>query len=294
MSKEMEQKVKNLQASLDAAPPEWVVTFGDMMSLLLCFFVLLLSFSNTDKQKYKEVAGSLAKAFGIQRQIKAFESPNGENLIAKNFDMQFLATKTRELLGKETKKEKKAFEKKIKKEIETRFKNIRNKIAVIVGKNNVTIRLMGGATFDSGKATLNPKMIPLLKQIGSALKGGKGEIIICGHTDNRPVRGKYSSNLRLSIARAATVAEFLINRTHIKPSRISTMGFGQFRPIASNDTPEGRRKNRRVEITLSTSAFPGAEKEMKKKVKREMIKKMIIPPIKKTHTYKIVRQPIPK
>ncbi len=290
MSEELEQKAKNLQALLDAAPPEWVVTFGDMMSLLLCFFVLLLSFSNMDKQKYKEVAGSLAKAFGIQRRIKAFDSPKGNKLIARNFDMQFLATKKRELLGKETKKEKEAFEKKIKKEIETRFKNIKDKIDIIVGKDNVTIRLMGGATFDSGKATLNPRMIPLLKEIGLSLRGGKGEIIIRGHTDNRPVKGKYSSNLRLSIARAATVAEFLINRTHIKPSRISTMGFGEFRPLASNDTPEGRRKNRRVEITLTTSSFPGAEKEMEK----EALKKLILPPLKKPSVYKIVRQPIPK
>jgi chemotaxis protein MotB len=119
-----------------------------------------------------------------------------------------------------------------------------------------TIRVMGETAFDSGKSDIRPEMIPLLEKIGSALRGRKGEIIVCGHTDNVPVKsGPFKSNLRLSIARAATVAEFLINRTMIEPSRISTMGFGEYRPLVSNDTPEERQKNRRMEITLTTSAF---------------------------------------
>ncbi len=245
MSSELEQQLKNVKAELDASPPAWVVTFGDMMSLLLCFFVLLLSFSETDKQLYKEVAGSLAQAFGIQREIKALDSPKGQKMIAKDFDMQHIATREKEEFGKE-----------IKKEIETHFKDIKDKIQVEVSKDKVTIRMMGETAFDSGKSDIRPEMMPLLEKIGSILRGGKGEIIVCGHTDNIPVKsGPFQSNLRLSIARAATVAEFLINHTGIEPSRISTMGFGEYRPLVSNDTPEGRQKNRRVEITLTTSAF---------------------------------------
>jgi chemotaxis protein MotB len=261
MSAALEQKLKNTQAALDSAPPDWVVTFGDLMSLLLCFFVLLLSFSETDKAIYKEVAGSLSKAFGIQRKIKTFDSPKGEKIIAKNFDMQHLATKDKKELGKEIKREKDKFAEKINKEIETHFKGIKDKIEVEVGKENVTIRMMGETAFASGKAEILPAMRPLIEKTGAALKGGKGEIIVCGHTDNLPVRGgKYESNLRLSIARAAMVGEFLIKRIGIQPSRIVTMGFGQYRPLVSNNTPAGRSKNRRVEITLTTSAFPSVEK----------------------------------
>jgi len=70
--------------------PDWMVTFGDLMALLLCFFVLLLSFSETDRAKYKEVAGSLEKAFGIQRKTPAWDSPKGQSLIARDFDKELL------------------------------------------------------------------------------------------------------------------------------------------------------------------------------------------------------------
>jgi chemotaxis protein MotB len=80
-----------------------------------------------------------------------------------------------------------------------------------------------------------------------------GDIIIAGHTDNVPVRGgPFQSNLKLSIARAATVAQFMLDQTAIDPKRISTMGFGEYRPIADNTSELGRRKNRRVEIIVGT------------------------------------------
>ena len=79
MSEEIIQK----QELEEEGAPAWVVTFGDLMSLLLCFFVLLLSFSEMDKAKYKEVMGSLAKAFGVQRKIKAFQTPKGVKMIAE-------------------------------------------------------------------------------------------------------------------------------------------------------------------------------------------------------------------
>ena len=74
----------------DKGAPRWVVTFGDLMSLLLCFFVLLLSFSEMDRQKYKMVAGSMAKAFGIQREIKAYDSPKGATMVSLSFDQDLV------------------------------------------------------------------------------------------------------------------------------------------------------------------------------------------------------------
>ena len=80
----------------------------------------------------------------------------------------------------------------------------------------------------------------------------KGEIIIAGHTDNVPlIGGQFKSNLGLSMARAGSVAEYLLKSTSIDPKRLSTMGFGEYRPLASNDTEAGRQKNRRVEIIVS-------------------------------------------
>ena len=77
---------------IDPGAPKWVVTFGDLMSLLLCFFVLLLSFSEMDRQKYKQVAGSLEKAFGVQRKAKVMDIPKGMKMIAKDFDQEIIIT----------------------------------------------------------------------------------------------------------------------------------------------------------------------------------------------------------
>jgi len=244
---------------LEEGAPAWVVTFGDLMSLLLCFFVLLLSFSEMDKAKYKEVSGSLAKAFGVQRKVKAFEAPKGIKMISRDFDQELIPARPREEFIAMQQREK--IGKALKKEVETRFRDLQDLIQVEVGEKEVTIRLMGETTFDSGKADIKAQMVPLLLKIGSVLADGKGEVIIAGHTDNVPVYGgPYGSNLKLSIARAATVAEFLLAKSAIPASRVSTMGFGKYRPIESNDTDEGRKRNRRVEIILRAPDSPKPQK----------------------------------
>lgn len=224
--------------------PGWVVTFGDLMSLLLCFFVLLLSFSQTDAQKYKEVAGSLQKAFGIQRDTPAWDSPKGDNIIARAFDRELNLVK--DVDGDKFKKE-------LIQKIKSLFPDdIKDLVSVDNENGKIVIRMMGETTFDSGKAEIRATTRPLLIKIAQVLKKAKGEIIIAGHTDNVPVTGgRFKSNLDLSIARAASVADLFINAAGFDPKRIATMGFGEYRPFKSNATWEGRQANRRVEIILS-------------------------------------------
>jgi len=243
----------------DKGAPRWVVTFGDLMSLLLCFFVLLLSFSEMDRQKYKMVAGSMAKAFGIQRETKAYDSPKGATIVSLSFDQdlvpqhkreEYIALQAMEALGEE-----------LKKALEGKLKGLEDKVEIEVNGNQTMIRLQGGATFDSGRARIKPSMVPILDEIGRRLKTTDGDIIVAGHTDNVPIYGgRYESNLKLSIGRAAEVAEFMIDQVGIPPERISTMGFGKYRPAYTNDTEEGREKNRRVEIVLT--AIPKSHIEM--------------------------------
>jgi chemotaxis protein MotB len=235
-----EELIQNNPIQEEGAPA-WVVTFGDLMSLLLCFFVLLLSFSEMDRKKYKIVSGSLANAFGIQRETPVFDSPKAQKIIGKDFDQAVIVNKIQEKLVKP-----------IIVEIENNFQEMKDLIEVDVSENQVAIRLMGETTFELGKAKIRPQMIPLLVKIGALLKGTRGEIIIAGHTDNLPLRGgPYKSNLGLSMARAASVADFFLKKASIEPKKISTMGFGKHRPLASNDTRQGREKNRRVEIILT-------------------------------------------
>ena len=226
---------------VDPGAPKWVVTFGDLMSLLLCFFVLLLSFSEMDRQKYKQVAGSLEKAFGVQRKMRVMEIPKGMKIIARDFDQEIIETRIREDLGKE-----------IDDMLSSQLEEYKDQIALEANENEVIIRLMGESTFDSGKVEIREKLKPLLMRVAKILEKDGGDIVVAGHTDNVPIRsGPYKTNLRLSIARAAAVAEYILGHSKIDAKRISTMGFGEYRPIESNLNARGREKNRRVEIILS-------------------------------------------
>jgi chemotaxis protein MotB len=236
----MSEEVQPIAEEEEEGAPAWVVTFGDLMSLLLCFFVLMLSFSEMDRNKYRVVSGSLANAFGIQRKIPVFESPKGQKMIAREFDQAIILTRIEDVIDP------------ILSELENEFKELRGFVDIEVKENEVTIRLLGEATFDTAEAKIRPPFIPLLLKIGEVLSATRGEIIIAGHTDNVPYKGgRFGSNLGLSIARAGSVAEFLLRTSSIDPRRISTMGFGEYRPLNSNDTPQGRQKNRRVEIIVT-------------------------------------------
>jgi len=225
---------------IEEGAPMWVVTFGDLMSLLMCFFVLLLSFSEMDRNKYRIVSGAMKNAFGIQRKKPVFESPRGQKMIAKEFDQAIVLMKVQDIINP------------IKQELEDEFQEFKDSVEIAVKDEEITIRMMGEATFDTGRAVLKKNFTLLLLKIGEVLGKTKGEIIIAGHTDNVPLNGgPYRSNLGLSMARAGSVAEYLLKSKSIDPQRLSTMGFGEYRPLESNDTEQGRQKNRRVEIIVS-------------------------------------------
>ena len=265
--------------------PKWTVTFADLMSLLLCFFILLLSFSETDPKKYKEVAGSLEQAFGVQRQWEVFKMPVGMKMVARDFDQSLLQVRVsedyrvqkntlRKKISSDTSKKKpniypknkgteesdkkaEADAHKLEQEIKKEFNTTKGEIQVKAKGGDISISLMGGSTFDSGSSDIKPDTASILEKIGNFLKQRDGEIVIAGHTDNIPIsNSKFKSNLELSAGRSAAVAQFFISHGIIGADRIATMGFGEHRPLAPNETPEDREKNRRVEILLTKLPEP--------------------------------------
>ena len=129
--------------------PAWMVTFGDLMSLLLCFFILMLSFSEMDRNKYRVVSGSLKNAFGMQRKKPVFESPKGQKMVAKEFDQAIILIKVHDVVDS------------IRDEMEDEFQEFKKYVEVSVEQNQVTIRLLGEATFDTGQAMLKKEFVPL-------------------------------------------------------------------------------------------------------------------------------------
>ena len=208
----------------------WAVTYGDLMSYLMIFFLILFSFgisrpsaeSSKDRRLQETLVG-IQKIFGGKGSSAAFERAvkreKEESMVA-----QLKEAMDRQDLSQYAK-------------IETWDKKIR-------------LVLAEGVLFDSGKADLRPGALHILTTVTEQLRTVPNPIVIEGHTDDVPVRaGRYSSNWELSMARAYSVMRFL--ETHgVPPQRLSGSGYGEHHPIADNKTPEGRAKNRRIEVDL--------------------------------------------
>jgi len=154
--------------------------------------------------------------------------------------------------------------------IEEAMRKEQVKVEVKVVRDGMTITLQEQGQhvfFESGRAELAPDFIAVMDKIAVPLLGlsEKHEILVEGHTDNVPVRqgSAYPSNWELSTARATNVVRYLVSQKDFKPQRVSAVGYGEYRPVASNDAPENRSKNRRVVFFVKNNAPSGAEKAKK-------------------------------
>lgn len=229
--------------------PAWVVSFADLLCLLLCFFVLLLSFSLTDVVKFKNLAGSMEQAFGAPRKELPPDTPKGIKMLARDVEQAFI-----EHTRVDTDGSKRA-------SLEDTAAQLRKLLAPLEAEglveletqeHSLVMRLPGHTTFDSGKAEIKPDMVPILRAVGDIVGRTAHDIFVAGHTDNVPMRGGiYKSNLELSAARAASVVDFFVSQGLVPPDRVATMGFGEYRPLVPNASEAQRRRNRRVEIVLT-------------------------------------------
>ena len=249
--------------------PAWLGTFADLMSLLMCFFVLLLSFSEMDVLKFKQLAGSMREAFGIQRDIKTKVIPKGTSIIAKEFSpgrptptalkvMRQHTTDDRKNNldfrngDKSEDQKRKAAEKRLKQLKQALKDQIDKGIIEVTGDNERTIiRIREKGTFASGSATLNSSFGPIMKKIAGAVAKTPGLIHVSGHTDDIPIHTyKFRSNWELSSARAVSILEEILKYQDIPNTRIVIQGYADTRPLVPNTTAQNRAINRRVEIEV--------------------------------------------
>lgn len=251
--------------------PAWQSTFADLMNLLLCFFVLLFSMSTVDAQKFELIAASFNQTFSI---FSAGATAIGDGVLISNgvsqlnqLDDYINSTgydaegetipedlKTAEELMEEAQME---ASEKLAEQVQEALeeKNLEDNIEIQFTAQYVQLTLNGALLFDSGSVELKSDSLPILNQVGIILqKYSSGTIEIEGHTDNVPMSGaKYSNNDELSDGRALSVFNYLIENTSLNPADIKHSGRGEYVPIADNSTPEGRSKNRRVEIRIYNS-----------------------------------------
>jgi len=224
--------------------PAWIVTFADLSTLMLTFFVLLLSFANMDIVKFQEMLGSVQDAFGVQKKIK------GNYQATSSSDAPGEPGASTEGKGGKTEEEQNADVANAISRSVVQSKQSES-ISISVGAHGVMVRVKGGYFFDPGKAILKEKSIIFLESIAKVLKEIPFKVKVEGHTDNIPISTPvFPSNWELSAIRATTVLRYLIEKQGIQARRLTAIGYGDNKPIAPNDTPEGRGRNRRVEFVF--------------------------------------------
>lgn len=294
-------------------PEPWMSTFSDMMTLLMCFFVLLFSMSTVDAAKFEEVAKSFQSTFSIFKggaqaigdgilvsngvsqlnMLDEFINSSGKTAEADAKDPEKLdkteqasadvaptdastaaAMEAAEVLGltqqevqdlKETVEQIEEEKLKLSEALAERIEEavaenmIEDKVDVSVNADYVLLTFNGAFLFDSGKADLKADALPVLNKVGVILaRYAQWDIEIEGHTDSVPLNGgRYENNDVLSSYRALAVFDYLTENSSIDPGTVKHSGRGEYMPIADNATPEGRAKNRRVEIKVYNSLSSG-------------------------------------
>jgi chemotaxis protein MotB len=237
-----------------------MATFADMSTLLLTFFVLMLSFATIDIEKFREMLGSVAEAYGVTREVQGeFQAVLRDDQLDRlaDEDMMIRAPEGRdekiydpEQLEAERKKKELA-EMASRLEESIRQNQLGDDTEVLVGSSGIRIRVKGFHMFEAGRADIKGTVNPFLDAVYEGMKVFEYNLLIEGHTDNRPIRsGRYPSNWELSAARATRVARYLIDKG-IDPKRLLAVGYADNYPIADNSNPVERAKNRRVEFVFT-------------------------------------------
>ena len=225
--------------------PAWLATYGDMVTLVLCFFVLLYSMSTIDAKKFEEIAESMQKAFNIQPggpsavdRAAVFDGGpmdnTGDSVHEVDSDQVYTSAQVLALVQTALQDE-----------------QDRNQVTVTVSDRGVVISLSEQMLFDEGSARLRPEAMRVIYKIGGVLNRLPNEISIEGHTDSAiPERSIYIDNWGLSAARASRVTAYLNEQMGVSMRRLRAVGFGASAPLVPNNSEENMRLNRRVDIVI--------------------------------------------
>jgi len=218
--------------------PHWMTTYGDMVTLLLCFFVLMFAMSTINEQKFMQAANSLAQALGVLPKdvglIGEVSPAIGTTGIAREqIDIVESMEQIAEIFQEEALQDLASIE--------------------VTGPGEVLIRMGDKVLFAPGESELKPQAIRVLAGIANSIQEKTEMVYIEGHTDNVPISTpEFPSNWELSTSRALSVVR-LLEEAGIPSEQLAAVGHSQYIPITSNDTPEGRAKNRRVELWITWS-----------------------------------------
>ncbi|MGB9866837.1 MAG: OmpA/MotB family protein [Bacillota bacterium] len=236
---------------VDTSAPRWLTTYSDLMTNLLCFFVMLFAMSTLNVKKFKAVLMSIQGAFGVlpgqgitieelREQVPGLEESLMEEIARR--DMEQLESARQALEGL------------------IQQEGLGASVSVTMESRGLVLRFADTVLFDLGKADLKPGARQILDKVSKVLKDLPNHVRVEGHTDNLPISTpRFPSNWELSCARATNVVRYLIEANGLSPERLSAAGYGEFRPVSPNDSEASRRLNRRVDLVVLTLTLSRSE-----------------------------------
>ncbi len=216
----------------------WLVSYADFMTLLFAFFVVLFATSRHSADGFGRLSGAIHSGFSGGSGIAKTGAPETRGFRALVPDQEQLTAQLRSVLGDSIE---------------------RHEVSLQQTPDGLVISFQELGFFHSGEASLLPGQASKIEQAGAILKQHGLTLRVEGHSDDQPIHNAtFSSNWELSAARAMTVLLLLVDQTHYDPTRISVAGYGAYRPVGDNGTPEGRQKNRRVDLVVVRERAGGA------------------------------------
>jgi chemotaxis protein MotB len=257
----------------------WLVSYADFITLLFAFFVVLYSSSQVDKRKAGRLALAIQVAF---QELGVFQTSNTKIPIKDEDQIPFENVQIVENINKDTdlkrivnpmkgvvssagealslQEAQEAIQKALNPEIQ------RREVTMSMRREGLVVSLKEMGFFDSGSATVRPASLDAISRLAGVLKQRPENLRIEGHTDNVPIHtARFSSNWELSTTRATDLIQLLITNYGLPPGHLSAAGYGEFHPVASNGTPEGRAQNRRLDVVILAPFLPVAQSQENEK-----------------------------
>lgn len=260
----MSRRKKGSRGGKDSGPdPDaWMATYSDLVTLLLCFFVLLFSFAEVDAGKFRLISGSLKAAFDGGQGVLDGGEGIMEQPIPVPEEKDKLDMKVLEILGGET--DLNEIYEQLREYVEEQ--DLSDEISVEAEERGVVIRFKDNVLFDSGSAEIKEGSKKILKAAATILNKpefSEKQIKIEGHTDSDPIVRtiQYPTNWELSSARATNVLRYLVEREGTDGDRVSSSGYSYYRSIVENDTEKNKARNRRVDIVVLRDIYKDLEPE---------------------------------
>ncbi|MGE5623485.1 MAG: OmpA family protein [Methanocella sp.] len=251
---------KHVEEPEEENSERWLLTYADLITLLMAFFMVLYAISQVDLKKYKGLKGSLSNAFNQPAATGSGVLGTGTGKVIGNASESFAPPPV-----------------KVEPQIDPEFRKMASKMQqyrseagldtrarVVFDERGMVVQLDNSLLFPPGSAELTPDARRILDNLAEMLKAQPNHIRVEGHTDDAPIHtARYPSNWQLSTDRAANVIQYWVEKGQLPPERLSAAGYGQYRPVVPNDGPAHRSLNRRVEIVILRQSLTRLEPQRK-------------------------------